>query len=1074
MKPFTIIALLFVLLFAGPVSAQQQFTDYSKITRLRWMGSEQPGTYPEYLASHPAQPFQIVPLRMVPLRAPSDGAAPRVLVIVNSTLQPLIQTKLDRYISDIEAKGYAADLYSSTFGTAEELKAFIVSESTGLVGCVLFGELPCAWYEVEDDYGEDGYSSFPCDLYLTELDGVWSDNGTQYPMLSGVYDSHTDGAGDTAPEIFLGRIDASMMTGDDEYIQISNYLDKLHSWYSSEMTLTNYALSYTEDDWVNYSEDDWLSYIDIWGGIGYAYPDFEPILAPNTNRDDYADNRLASQAYQFIQLACHSSPKAHYFTRGGWLNNNEIRAIPPRALFYNIFGCSASRFTEKDFLGGSYIFNPSTTALATVGSTKTGSMLEFWAFYQPLGDGKTIGQALSDWFNTIAPYDHAEIYWHYGMVITGDPLLVPVSESRCEFRRYVSTTGGNIYPYSSPALAALSIQDAIDAAVDGDSIMVETGTYNEKVTVQKPVYILGGWDVGFSARNTGAYPTTINSFGSTVSFINGAGTGSGIEGCIIAGSFGSNLSMPESGTYGGGILSYEASPVIKDNTINGCGYITSSGYSAGGGIACYLGTVEIIDNRINNCVAQSGGGVYLYQVTAELSGNTITGSHPHADYTGIRNGGGICARCSDLTMSGNVITGNTGYVNGGGIYSRIGSVSLYGDTISSNSCSGSGGGLLTERSAFDASLALITGNSAGTGGAIYHKSAPFDMANTLVAQNTVSMIGGGVMADSLWGTIDNNTFDGNSSPYFAGSMTIGNSEGCVIRNNHFTNNAPTGFQASAPENITYIYNNAYNNPDGDVLGMTPDGTNMSADPLYVDLPGGDYHLALHSPGIDRGDPGAGNDPDGSRADIGMYGGPDALWQQPDYVMNCVAAVSNDTITVTWDEMLSSSVDYFAVFGDTASGFDTDAVHLLGTVSQEEISFDHNPVNECWYYRVCAVNLLAYSGGYSNEAAACAASSTTDAEDIPLVTTLRRNYPNPFNGHTTISYSLDKPEHVMIRIYDTAGRLVRILEDSDRAAGTYALLWNGRNEESKPVASGVYFMKMDAGSYSSSRKIVYLR
>ncbi len=76
--------------------------------------------------------------------------------------------------------------------------------------------------------------------------------------------------------------------------------------------------------------------------------------------------------------------------------------------------------------------------------------------------------------------------------------------------RYVSTTGGNIFPYSTPAWAALSIQDAVDVASDGDSIMIETGTYNEDVAVQSPVYILGGWDVGFTTRDPDTYPSTIN------------------------------------------------------------------------------------------------------------------------------------------------------------------------------------------------------------------------------------------------------------------------------------------------------------------------------------------------------------------------------------------------------------------------------------------------------------------------------------------------------------------------------------------------------------------------------------
>ena len=100
--------------------------------------------------------------------------------------------------------------------------------------------------------------------------------------------------------------------------------------------------------------------------------------------------------------------------------------------------------------------------------------------------------------------------------------------------------------------------------------------------------------------------------------------------------------------------------------------------------------------------------------------------------------------------------------------------------------------------------------------------------------------------------------------------------------------------------------------------------------------------------------------------------------------------------------------------------------------------------------------------------------TTDTQDMPLATALHQNYPNPFNGHTTVAFSLESPAHVSVRIYDTAGRLVRVLEDSQRPAGRYETVWNGRDEAARPVASGIYFMRMTAGSYTASRKIVYLR
>ena len=96
---------------------------------------------------------------------------------------------------------------------------------------------------------------------------------------------------------------------------------------------------------------------------------------------------------------------------------------PPMAIFYNLFCCSSLRFTDSNFLGGAYIYDTGTPSLAVIGSTKTGSMLNFWAFYQPLGSSESFGEAYRQWFNTIAPYSDDEIAWHYGMTVAGDPFL---------------------------------------------------------------------------------------------------------------------------------------------------------------------------------------------------------------------------------------------------------------------------------------------------------------------------------------------------------------------------------------------------------------------------------------------------------------------------------------------------------------------------------------------------------------------------------------------------------------------------------------------------------------------------
>jgi hypothetical protein len=95
-------------------------------------------------------------------------------------------------------------------------------------------------------------------------------------------------------------------------------------------------------------------------------------------------------------------------------------------------------------------------------------------------------------------------------------------------------------------------------------------------------------------------------------------------------------------------------------------------------------------------------------------------------------------------------------------------------------------------------------------------------------------------------------------------------------------------------------------------------------------------------------------------------------------------------------------------------------------------------------------------------------------DIPVATALGRSYPNPFNPATMISFDLAAKGQVSIRIYNVAGQLVRTLVDGERGAGRYSETWDGKNDAGSSLGSGVYFLKMKAGSFESSRKLVLLR
>jgi hypothetical protein len=91
------------------------------------------------------------------------------------------------------------------------------------------------------------------------------------------------------------------------------------------------------------------------------------------------------------------------------------------------------------------------------------------------------------------------------------------------------------------------------------------------------------------------------------------------------------------------------------------------------------------------------------------------------------------------------------------------------------------------------------------------------------------------------------------------------------------------------------------------------------------------------------------------------------------------------------------------------------------------------------------------------------------ETAPLVFQLRQNYPNPFNPTTVISYQLPVASHVRLVVYDQTGRVVATLVDENKPAGVHT----GRLDASR-LASGVYLYRIEAGSFSTVKKMVLVR
>jgi hypothetical protein len=91
-----------------------------------------------------------------------------------------------------------------------------------------------------------------------------------------------------------------------------------------------------------------------------------------------------------------------------------------------------------------------------------------------------------------------------------------------------------------------------------------------------------------------------------------------------------------------------------------------------------------------------------------------------------------------------------------------------------------------------------------------------------------------------------------------------------------------------------------------------------------------------------------------------------------------------------------------------------------------------------------------------------------------VTALNSVKPNPVSGNAYISFNIAKPTSASLRIYDASGRVIRTLINGHYNTGTHNLVWNGKDDNDRAVAEGVYFYTLETDNHSSTKKLVLTR
>ncbi len=173
---------------------------------------------------------------------------------------------------------------------------------------------------------------------------------------------------------------------------------------------------------------------------------------------------------------------------------------------------------------------------------------------------------------------------------------------------------------------------------------------------------------------------------------------------------------------------------------------------------------------------------------------------------------------------------------------------------------------------------------------------------------------------------------------------------------------------------------------------------------------------------------------------------------------------------------TASAEYSCIYGNGGdfTGCLTDDADTNGNFSLDPQFCD--PTGDFRLRATSPCAGAASDGGYIGAfAIGCQPTDVNDGEPaVPYRFALQQNHPNPFNPSTVIQYSLEKRSEVRLRVFNILGEVVAELVTGRQAAGEYSVEWNGINRAGRPVASGVYFYRIEAGEFTASKKMLLLK